>query len=57
MRYLDITILCPFVATGEKNHDALSAVDKIDSISWPMVDSQFEHAFSHRLDVAGIAQR
>jgi protein SCO1 len=56
-RHPDVAILSPLVATGEKDHDGLAAAYKIDSISGPVVDPQFQHAVAHRLDVAGIAQR
>jgi hypothetical protein len=53
----DISVLSPLIAAGEQDYERLPALNKIDSVSRAIVDAQLRDSFSHRFDVAGVAQR
>jgi hypothetical protein len=52
--YLDVFVLCTFIAAGEQIHNLQAALCEIHAIPWPVVNPHFRNPFANRLKVAKV---
>ena len=53
----DVSVLGPFVATRQKNHEALSLLFKVHAIPGPIIDSHLTDAATDGFDIARQPER
>jgi len=52
MRPLDISLLCPFVATAQQNDQRIAILPVVHAVAGAVVHAQFTNTFSNALPVA-----
>ncbi len=55
MRHRDVTRLAALVTTSKQHNKLRATLDKINSVTWAVINTQLRYTSTHRFHIASIS--